>query len=380
MMIYCHFKKRQSFIYLYIHLRISGSSEMSKLFTPLKLRSIELKNRIAVPPMCQYSAIDGFPNDWHSVHYGSRAVGGASLIIFEATAVTPIGRISPSDLGIWDDEHIGSYKKITSFVKQQGSVPGIQLAHAGRKASTKVPWEGNGSVSAADGGWETIAPSAIRFSPEYAMPREMTSQDIAEVPAQFETAARRSLEAGFELLQLHMAHGYLIHQFLSPLSNKRIDNYGGSLENRCRLGLEIAERVRKAVPDHLPLCVRFSATDWVEGGWDIKQAIQFAKWLKERGVDLIDCSTGGNISDAVIPVGPGYQVRFAELIKKESGVLTGTVGLITSPEQAEQILLAEQADVVFLGRQLLRDPYWPLHAAKRLRTDVQWPKQYLRAK
>jgi 2,4-dienoyl-CoA reductase-like NADH-dependent reductase (Old Yellow Enzyme family) len=353
---------------------------MNTLFTPLPLRTLQLKNRIAVPPMCQYSAVDGYPNDWHFVHYGSRAVGGSGLIIFEATGVSPEARISPADLGLWDDKQIASFKRITDFIKVHNAVPGIQLAHAGRKASTLVPWEGNGLATEDRGGWQTIAPSPLAFSPEYPFPREMSIEDIDRVTAEFVAAAKRSLAAGFEVIQLHMAHGYLVHQFLSPLSNKRTDAYGGSLENRCRFGLEIAKQVRAVIPEHLPLCVRFSATDWVEGGWDLEQAIQFAAWLKEIGVDLIDCSSGGLVPDAVIPVGPGYQVLFAERIRKETGVLTGTVGFITSPEQAEQIVRTGQADLVFMGRQLLRDPYWPLHAAKRLRADIAWPKQYLRAK
>lgn len=353
---------------------------MNTLFTPLNLRSLQIKNRIAVPPMCQYSAKNGYPSEWHFVHYGSRAVGGSGLLILEATGISPQARISPADLGMWEDGHIEAYKPITAFIKSQGSVPGIQLAHAGRKASTLVPWEGNGLASEEKGGWQTIAPSAIAFSADYPLPTAMSEDDIARVIAEFSTAAKRSLAAGFEVIQLHMAHGYLVHQFLSPLSNKRTDAYGGSLENRCRFGLEIAKQVRAVIPEHLPLCVRFSATDWVEGGWDLEQAIQFAAWLKDLGVDLIDCSSGGLVPDAVIPVGPGYQVLFAERIRKETGILTGTVGFITSPEQAEQIIRTGQADVVFMGRQLLRDPYWPYHAAKRLRADVAWPKQYLRAK
>ena len=354
---------------------------MNKLFSPLKIRSVELKNRIAVSPMCQYSSINGMPNDWHLVHLGSRAVGGAGLVFTEATAVSPEGRISPDDAGIWNDEQANAYKRITSFIKSQNSVPGIQLAHAGRKASTYSPWKGTGEVSVENGGWQTLAPSAIPFSGNYPSPKEMSVKDIKLVIDQFCQAAKRSLIAGFEIIELHMAHGYLGHEFLSQISNKRTDNYGGSLENRCRFAVEIAKSVRKIIPDTMPLFVRISASDWTEGGWDILQSVQLVKWLKDAGVDLIDCSSGGNISNAKIPAAPGYQIPFAQRIKKEANIPTGGVGLITNAEQAEQIIINEQADIVLLAREMLRDPYWPMHAAKKLDFELKdFPNQYLRAK
>ena len=354
---------------------------MSKLFTPLKIRNIELKNRIVVSPMCQYSSNDGIPTDWHLVHLGSRAVGGAGLIITEATSVSPEGRISPDDAGIWNDEQANAYKRITEFIKSQNSVPGIQLAHAGRKASTYSPWKGNGEVKVENGGWQTLAPSSISFTDNYPLPKEMIEEDIKLVINQFSKAAKRSIDAGFEVVELHFAHGYLVHEFLSPLSNRRRDQYGESLENRCRFAIEIAKSVREAVTDGTPLFARISSTDWVEGGWDIDQSVQLAKWLKDVGVDLIDCSSGGNVSKAKIPVGPGYQIPFSEKIKDEANILTGGVGLITTAEQAEQIIKTEQADLVFLAREMLRDPYWALHAAKKLNVDLEdFPKQYLRAK
>jgi len=354
---------------------------MSKLFSPIKIRNIELKNRIAVSPMCQYSSINGVPTDWHLVHLGSRAVGGAGLIITEATAVSPKGRISPDDAGIWNDEQVNAYKRITSFIKSQNSVSGIQLAHAGRKASTYSPWKGNGEVKVENGGWQTIAPSSIPFTENFPHPKEMNENDIKLIIDQFGKAAKKSIKAGFEVIELHFAHGYLVHEFYSPLSNHRKDNYGGSLENRCRLAIEIAKSVRETIPDGTPLFARISSTDWVDGGWDIDQSVQLAKWLKDVGVDLIDCSSGGNVSNAKIPAGPGYQIPFAEKIKKEAKILTGGVGLITTAEQAEEIIKSEKADVVLLARELLRDPYWALHAAKKLNVDLtDWPKQYLRAK
>ncbi len=353
---------------------------MSMLFSSLKIRGIELKNRIVVSPMCQYSSINGMPGDWHFVHLGSRAVGGAALVIMEATAVSPIGRISPDDAGIWNDEQANAYKKITSFISAQNSIPGIQLAHAGRKASTYSPWKGKGAVNIKDGGWQTIAPSNIPFADDYPLPVEMSNEDILNVINQFKKAAERSMSAGFRMIELHMAHGYLIHEFLSPLSNKRNDNYGGNLQNRCRLALEIAQVVRDTIPDDIPLFVRISSTDWVKDGWEIDQSIYLAKCLKETGVDLIDCSSGGNIANAQIPAGPGYQVVFSERIKKEAEVLTGAVGLITSPMQAENIIRTKQADVVILAREILRNPYWPLYAANKLNAEIEWPKQYLRAK
>lgn len=354
---------------------------MSKLFSPLKIRNVELKNRIAVSPMCQYSCNEGVVNDWHLVHLGSRAIGGAGLIITEAAAVSPEGRISPDDAGIWNDEQANAFKRITSFIKSQNAVAGIQLAHAGRKASTYSPWKGNGKIPIENGGWQTLAPSALHFSDNYPRPKEMNEEDINFIINQFAIAARRSVEAGFEVIELHFAHGYLVHEFLSPLSNLRKDKYGGSLENRCRLSIQIAKFVREVIPNRTPLFVRISSTDWVEDGWDIEQSIQLVNWLKAVGVDLIDCSSGGNISGVKIPVAPGYQIPFAEKIKKEANILTGGVGLITDAEQAEKIIAEEKADIVLLARQMLRDPFWALHAAKKLGVDLtDYPKQYLRAK
>ena len=354
---------------------------MSNLFSPLKIRSIEFKNRIAVSPMCQYSCVNGVMNDWHLVHLGSRAVGGAGLIFTEATAVSPEGRISPDDAGIWNDEQVQFLKRITSFIKSQNSVPGIQLAHAGRKASTFSPWKGSGEVKVDMGGWQTLAPSQIPFTEKYPNPREMTLSDIKLVIDQFTDAAQRSLDAGFEVIEIHFAHGYLVHEFLSPLSNHRKDNYGGSFENRCRIAIDIAKSVREAISQRTPLFARISSTDWVESGWDIDQSIKLSKWLKEVGVDLVDCSSGGNVSKAKIPLGPGYQIPFAQQIKQEAKILTGGVGLITTAEQAEEIIKSEQADIVLLAREMLRDPYWALHSAIKLNVGVSdFPKQYLRAK
>jgi 2,4-dienoyl-CoA reductase-like NADH-dependent reductase (Old Yellow Enzyme family) len=354
---------------------------MVKLFSSIKIRDIELKNRVVVSPMCQYSSIGGMPNDWHLVHLGSRAVGGAGLLITEATAVSPEGRISPDDVGIWNNEQSTAYERIISFIKSQNAIPGIQLAHAGRKASTYAPWKANGKVNIQNGGWQTLAPSAIAFGDNYPDPKEIDEKDIELVIDQFQQAAKRSINAGFEVIELHMAHGYLIHEFLSPISNHRRDQYGGSLENRCRLAIEVAKAVRESIPDGTPLFVRISATDWVEGSWDIEQSIQLAKWLKNVGVDLIDCSSGGNVAKAQIPAKPGYQIPFAQRNKKEASILTGGVGLITTAEQAEQIIKTEQADLVLLAREMLRDPYWALHAAKKLKVDLDdFPKQYLRAR
>ena len=354
---------------------------MSHLFSPLKIRDIELKNRITVSPMCQYSSKNGFPTDWHLVHLGSYAVGGAGLILTEATAVCPEGRISPDDAGIWNDEQANAYKKITAFIKSQNSIPGIQLAHAGRKASTYSPWKGTGEVKIEDGGWLTLAPSPIPFADNFPLPKEMNENDIKLVINQFADAAKRSVDAGFEVIELHFAHGYLVHEFLSPLSNKRTDQYGGNLQNRCRFAIELAKSVRIIIPDGTPLFARISSTDWVEGGWDLDQSIQLAVWLKEVGVELIDCSSGGNISNAKIPIGPGYQIPFAEKIKNQVNILTGGVGLITKAEQAEKIINSAQADIVLLAREMLRDPYWALHAAIKLNVDLNdYPKQYLRSK
>lgn len=350
---------------------------MSQLFSPLDIREIRFKNRIFVSPMCQYSSEEGMPTDWHLVHLGSRAVGGAGLIIMEATAVSPEGRISPRDSGIWSDAHAQAFQRITHFIQSQGAIAGIQLAHAGRKAATQPPWEGHGPM---ENPWQPLAPSAIPFDSNYPVPKEMSLTDIDAVIAQFEAAARRSLEAGFQVVEIHAAHGYLLHEFLSPFSNRRQDEYGGSFENRVRLLLQVAQAVRKVWPGHLPLFVRISATDWAEGGWDLAQSIRLAKLLKEIGVDLIDCSSGGIIPGAKVPVGPGYQSAFAAEIRREAGIMTGAVGLITAPEQAEHIIRSGQADAVLLARELLRNPYWPLQAAKKLGAEVHWPVQYLRAK
>lgn len=353
---------------------------MSKLFTPFKLRSVEFKNRIFVSPMCQYSCEDGVPNQWHLVHLGSRAVGGAALVMVEATAVWPQGRISPWDSGIWSDKQTEAFKPITEFISLQNCLPGIQLAHAGRKASTDAPWRGGGGLAASEGGWQPMGPSALAFSEASPIPREMTRKDIEGLTAQFAAAAGRSLEAGFQVLELHMAHGYLLHAFLSPLSNQRTDEYGGGLENRMRLPLQVAAAVRETWPDHLPLFVRISCTDWAAGGWDLDQSVELARRLKETGVDLIDCSSAGSAPHAKIPVGPGYQVPFAAAIRSRAEIATGAVGLITQAVQAEQIVSTGQADAVLLARELLRDPYWPLHAARALGQDVPWPPQYERAK
>ena len=330
--------------------------------------------------MCQYSAKQGVPNEWHLVHLGSRAVGGAGLVIAEATAVSPEGRISPADLGIWNDEQVKAFQPITAFIGSQGAVPGIQIAHAGRKASTKIPWEGEGVIAEDGGGWQTIAPSAIRFDDTYSQPKEMTRIDMKLVISQFRDAAKRSLAAGFKVAEIHAAHGYLLHQFLSPLSNHRKDEYGGSLENRLRFPLEVVKAVREIWPEDLPVFIRISATDWAEGGWDLKQSIEFAKILKEIGIDLIDTSSGGLVPRVTIPIGPGYQLPFAEAIRREAKIMTGGVGLITDAVQAEQFLTDEKADVVVIAREFLRDPYFPLHAAKLLGDDPQYPVQYLRAK
>jgi len=354
---------------------------MNTLFSPLKIRNVKLKNRIAVSPMCQYSSTDGLTTDWHLVHLGSRAVGGAGLVFTEATAISHEGRISPDDAGIWNDEQMNAFKKITSFIKLQHSVPGIQLAHAGRKASTYSPWKGKGEVTTKNGGWKTIAPSQIPFTENFPIPKEMDENDIKLVVEQFSNAAIRSIEAGFEVIELHFAHGYLVHEFYSSISNQRKDKYGGTLKNRCRFAIEISKSVRQVIPDGMPLFARISSTDWIDGGWDIEQSVQLAKWLKAESVDLIDCSSGGNVPNAKIPTAPGYQIPFSERIKKETGILTGGVGLITTAEQAEEIIKSEKADIVLLAREMLRDPYFALHAAKKLNVDLDdFPKQYLRAK
>jgi 2,4-dienoyl-CoA reductase-like NADH-dependent reductase (Old Yellow Enzyme family) len=353
---------------------------MSKLFTTLIIKSITFKNRVVMSPMCQYSANDGFANDWHLVHYGSRAVGGTSLIIQEATAVSPEGRISPGDLGIYKDEHIEKLQNITSFIHQQGAVAGIQLAHAGRKASCAIPWNGGKQIDEKAGGWKTVAPSGISFNPDDDIPQALDAYGIEKVISDFRTATKRALQAGYKLIEIHAAHGYLIHQFLSPLSNQRKDNFGGSFKNRIRLLLEIIGAVKTEWPQDYPLFVRISATDWVEGGWGLTDAIQLSSILKKEGVDLIDCSSGGLVPSAKIPVGPGYQVAFAERIRKETGILTGTVGLITDARQADDILEKDQADLIILARASLRDPYFTLHASQILGDGINWPLQYLRAK
>jgi 2,4-dienoyl-CoA reductase-like NADH-dependent reductase (Old Yellow Enzyme family) len=351
---------------------------MSSLFSAFSLRGVEFRNRVFVSPMCQYSSRDGLPNDWHMVHLGSRAVGGAGLVCVEATGVSPEGRISPGDTGLWSDEHARAFEPVAAFVKSQGARAAIQLAHAGRKASTHVPWRGGKPLSVEEGAWQTLAPSAVPFG-DWPAPREMTRGDVEAVVRQFADAARLALGAGFEVVELHMAHGYLLHEFLSPLSNRREDEFGGSLENRARFPLLVTEAVRAVWPDRLPLFARISATDWVEGGWDVEESIQLSRMLKERGVDLIDCSSGGLVPRASIPVAPGYQVPFAERIRAEAGVATGAVGLITEPAQAEEIIASGRADAVFLARAELRDPYWPLHAARVLGAQAPWPVQYDRA-
>jgi 2,4-dienoyl-CoA reductase-like NADH-dependent reductase (Old Yellow Enzyme family) len=351
---------------------------MSLLFAPLSIRGITLPNRIVVSPMCQYSATDGLPEDWHLVHLGSRAVGGAGLVFCEATAVSPEGRISPGDLGIWSDAHIEPFRRITSFIRAQGAIAGIQLAHAGRKASHTAPWLGGAALE--EGAWQTEAPSAIPFKDEEPAPTEMSADAIAETVSQFAEAAVRALAAGFRIAEIHGAHGYLVHEFLSPLSNKRTDEWGGSFDNRIRFLLAIVGAIRAVWPDELPLFVRISATDWVEGGWTVDDSVRLASVLKTKGVDLVDCSTGGNSVGVRIPLVPMYQVPFAARVKKEAGIMTGAVGLITTAAEAEGILAAGDADLIFLARQLLRDPYFPLHAAKELGVDQPWPVQYERAK
>jgi 2,4-dienoyl-CoA reductase-like NADH-dependent reductase (Old Yellow Enzyme family) len=353
---------------------------MSKLFEKLNLRGIEYRNRIWVSPMCQYSSSDGMPTDWHLVHLGSRAVGGAGLVMQEATAVSPEGRISPSDAGIWSDAHADAYRRITRFIKEHGAVPGIQIAHAGRKASTAEPWNGGKGVDEENGGWQVVAPSAIRFADDYTMPREMDKEDIEQATKDFVNGALSAVEAGFETIEIHAAHGYLLHEFLSSLSNKRSDEFGGSLENRMRFPLDVARKVREAVPERLAVFVRISATDWKEGGWDLEQSIEFCKRLKDIGIDLIDVSTGGNVPDAVIPVGPGYQVPFAKEIRANAGIATGAVGMITDARQAEGILEKGEADAVLIAREFLRDPYFPYTAAQELGEGIDYvPKQYCRA-
>ena len=357
-----------------------NSNSIPHLFSPLTVRSVTLRNRIGVSPMCQYSATDGFANDWHYVHLGARTVGGAGLVIVEATGVAPEGRITPGCLGLWSDQHIEPLARIAKFVKAHGAVAGIQIAHAGRKASAALPWQGGAHLSAAQGGWETIAPSAIPFGGELTkVPRAMTDADIALVQNDFVATAKRALTAGFEWLELHAAHGYLFNSFLSPLTNHRTDKYGGSVENRIRRLLDTTRAVRQVWPDNLPLAVRLSAIDWKDGGWQIEDSIALAQLLKTEGVDLMDCSSGGLVPDAKITVTPGYQVPFAEKIRHGAKIATAAVGFITEPKQADDIIRTGQADVVLLARQFLRDPYWPAHAARTLGHKITPPNQYARA-
>ena len=352
---------------------------MPHLFDSLTLRSVTLANRIVVSPMCQYSSVDGFSNDWHFVHLGTRAAGGAALVFTEATAVTADGRISPQDLGIYQAAHVDGLAHCVRFIHSQQTRAGIQLAHAGRKASTARPWEGGGALTPAQGGWQPAGPSGEAFAANYPVPRPVTPHDIITIVEAFKTAAARALEAGFDVVEIHAAHGYLIHEFLSPLVNTRTDAYGGSFDNRARLCLEVVAAVRTVWPERLPLFVRISATDWKDGGWDLDQAVELARRLRAHGVDLVDCSSGGAVHDQQIAVGPGYQVPFAERVRRDAGVPTGAVGLITRAEQADAVITNGQADVVLLARELLRDPYWPLHAAEQLGRTVAWPAQYLRA-
>lgn len=349
------------------------------LFDRMTFRGLTLASRIIVSPMCQYSSRDGFAHDWHLIHLGSRAVGGAALVFTEATAVSADGRISPHDLGIWQDDHVEKLSHIARFVRAQGSAVGIQLAHAGRKASTIRPWEGQGTVRPEEGGWQPVGPSGEPFADNYPVPRPLTPVEIADVVAAFRDAARRALAAGFDVIEVHAAHGYLLHEFLSPLVNHRTDAYGGPFANRTRLCLEVVDAIRNVWPDERPLFVRLSCTDWVSGGWDIEQSVELARRLRERGVDLVDCSSGGTVPHAQIPFAPGYQVPFAERIRREAKIATGAVGLITTPKQADEIVRREQADCVLLARELLRDPYWPLRAAAELNHPIAWPAQYLRA-
>ncbi|MGC1484278.1 MAG: NADH:flavin oxidoreductase/NADH oxidase [Candidatus Acidiferrum sp.] len=350
-----------------------------KLFSPFRMRETALKNRIVVSPMCEYSAKDGHPQTWHLVHLGSRAIGGASLVFTEATAVEERGRISLADAGIYDDAHVASWHPIAEFIRSHGAVPGMQLAHAGRKASTAPPWTGGKPIAPQDGGWQPVGPSALAFDTGYPVPHELSTSGIGEIVEAFHKSAGRALAAGFEVLEIHAAHGYLLHQFLSPLSNTRTDEYGGSFENRIRAATQVVRAVREVWPQRLPLFVRVSATDWKEGGWDLAQTIALAQHLKPLGVDLIDVSSGGTAPGVKIPLGPGYQTGFSEAIRKRAGIATGAVGMITEPVQAETILATEQADLVFLARELLRDPYWPRRAAKALDVKIEAPAQYQRA-
>lgn len=352
----------------------------SKLFTPLTVRDVTFRNRVFVSPMCQYSSRDGLPTDWHMVHLGSRAVGGAGLVMVEATAVTAEGMISPDDSGIWSDAHAEAFAPIVRFIQSQGAIAGIQLAHAGRKASTDLPWTGGGPLSPEQRGWQPVAPTNEPFATDHPVPHALSVKGIEAVIEAFVAGAKRALVAGFQVLEIHMAHGYLLHEFLSPLANKRNDEFGGDLDNRLRLPLRVAEAVRAVWPKELPLFVRISSTDWVEKGWDIVQSVELCKRLKSLGIDLIDCSSGFVVPEEKIPFGPGFQVPFAARIRKEAGIATGAVGYVSDPFQAEQIVATGQADCVLLAREMLRDPYWPIHAAQALGDEAVWPPQYQRAK
>ena len=349
------------------------------LFSPFQLRSVVFPNRIGVSPMCEYSSEDGFANDWHLVHLGCRAQGGAGLVIIEASAVTPEGRISIGDLGNYKDAHIEKLAQIARFIHSQGARAGIQLAHAGRKASMTVPFGGERLLTPEEGRWQPVGPSAIPFSPTYAVPKALDEAEIAGVVAAFADGAKRADAAGFDFVEIHGAHGYLLHEFMSPLANQRTDQYGGSFENRVRLPLQVVDAVRAVWPKHLPLFMRISATDWAEGGWTPDESVELARHLRDHGVDLVDVSSGGMVPNAKIPIGPGFQVPFAERIRKEAGVPTAAVGMITEPQQANDIIASGQADIVLLAREMLRDPYWPLHAAAALGEPATWPVQYLRA-
>ena len=352
---------------------------MPHLFSKLRMRDVDFANRIGVSPMCQYSSVDGYAGDWHFAHLAARAVGGAALVFTEAAAITPEGRISPQDLGAWSERHFAPLERIARFIDSQGVRAGIQLAHAGRKGSTYRPGAGQGAVAENDGGWRPVAPSAVAFSDTFAKPEELTVDQIKSLQKAFAIAAERAAAAGFEVIEIHGAHGYLIHEFLSPFSNRRVDAYGGSFENRTRFLRECVAAVRRVLPERCPLFVRISATDWAEGGWDIDQSVELARLLLALGVDVIDCSSGGNLEKADIPVGAGYQTPFAERIRREANIATAAVGMITVSAQADQIIRNEQADLVLLAREMLRDPYWPLHAAQELGQTASWPRQYLRA-
>ncbi|MBD2037347.1 NADH:flavin oxidoreductase/NADH oxidase [Leptolyngbya sp. FACHB-321] len=352
---------------------------MPHLFEPYKQRSVTFRNRIAVSPMCQYSSQDGFANDWHLIHLVSRAVGGAALVMTEAAAVEPQGRITPQDMGIWQDTHIEMLARIVELIHHQGAIAGVQLAHAGRKASTARPWDGGAVLEEAQGGWATVAPSAVPFKPESPVPKVLSIEDIQQLTESFVNAAQRAIEAGFKLVEIHAAHGYLLHEFLSPLSNQRTDEYGGSFENRIRFLCEVVQAVRMVLPDQTPLWVRISATDWVSNGWDIEQSVALGNKLNSLGVDLIDCSSGAIVPGETVPVGAGYQTPFADRIRREAKIATAAVGMIATPEQADHIIRTEQADMVLVGRAMLRDPYWALQAAKQLHQPIPTPVQYERA-